>query len=127
MINKVSSTCADFWMSDKIVFGEFKENVTIKLSDAKIAVKDRIQASNSAKCPLFLDGRKVKRISKEARDYFSSEEGSELLSAAALIVDSSLTKMLANFFIRINFKKPLIPIKLFSNEQEAIKWLEQYK
>lgn len=122
-----SNSCINFSISNGIITGKYKMNAIIGLMEAKEAVRNRIKLAQNTPMPILIDGRSLFKITKEARDYFSSEEGSELLSAAALIVDSSLTKMLANFFIRINIKKPLIPIKLFSDEQEAIKWLEEYK
>jgi len=64
----------------------------------------------------------VKKSTKEARDYLASKKGSERVIAAALIVDSMLTATLANFFMRVS--KPLVTTKLFTEEEEAIRWLK---
>ena len=43
------------------------------------------------------------------------------LTAMALLVDSALSTMMANIFIRTQRRR--IPMKLFTNEQDALDWL----
>jgi hypothetical protein len=62
-------------------------------------------------------------ISKEARDYYSNHP--PLAIAAALIVKSGIQRILGNFFLGMN--KVKVPIRLFTNEQEAVEWLLQMK
>lgn len=61
------------------------------------------------------------QITSEARKLSSSKDFSADRIALALVSDSSANKFMGNFFI--NFNKPLNPTKIFTNEQEAINWL----
>jgi hypothetical protein len=73
------------------------------------------------KCPVIVDIRNTRSIDGDARKFYAGAECAEVQSAAALIIGSSLTKMVANFFLGLN--KPLFPTKLFTDENEAIAWL----
>lgn len=96
----------------------------LNLSDARQIVKERLEFCNGVIYPHLFDISKVKKSSKEARDYMA-DEGNDLVSASALIVNSSVVKMLANFFITVN--KPKSPTKMFTSKDEAISWLSQFK
>ena len=109
-----------------ILVGVYKP-IVIDIDGAKVVVKDRKKASDNELMPILVDGRKVKEITKEARDYFGSKEGSELLSAAAILVDSTLTTFLANFVLKISFRKQNIPMQVFNDRKKAINWLKQYR
>ena len=74
---------------------------------------------------MLVDGRDVSSITKEARDYFAKDDGIKLLLASALVADSVLGKFIGNFFLQIN--KPILPLRLFTDEKEAYKWLQQFK
>jgi len=64
------------------------------------------------------DSRQLKSSSAAARKYLA-EHGRIL--AAAIIVGSALTAMVANIFI--SFNRPSYPNKIFNNEADAIAWL----
>ena len=114
----------DLYIDDGIIVAKFKVR-EFNLESAKIGVSSRLEASNNVAYPMLLDGRNVKSITKEARDYLASAEGSSLLLATALVSNSVLGKFIANFFLQVN--KPKIPLKFFTDEDEAMKWLIQYK
>jgi hypothetical protein len=116
----------NYTLVNGIIKGVYIENSIIDLAIAKEVVKKRILFSNRSLSPLLIDGRKVKQVTKEARDYFGSKEGAELLSAGAILVESKLTTILANFMVRINISKSYIPLKVFSKEEDAIDWLKKY-
>lgn len=59
--------------------------------------------------------------SKEARAYCTSEMGSRLKLAEAIVVESLSQKMVFNFMI--NVEGPFVRTKLFTNRTEAIDWL----
>ncbi|HLP12679.1 MAG TPA: hypothetical protein VK177_12155 [Flavobacteriales bacterium] len=60
---------------------------------------------------------------KEAREY-AGEETPKLVQALAIIVNSEISKLVANAFLRV--QKPPYPTKMFTNEKEAREWLQQY-
>ena len=56
------------------------------------------------------------------REYFSTEEANKFNAATAILVNSGVSKILGNFFIRA--KKQPYPIKLFTKDTVAIDWLK---
>lgn len=55
------------------------------------------------------------------RVYYAGPATAEIFTAAALPVESMLSRAIANFFLGLN--KPLIPTRLFNDEAEAVAWL----
>ena len=102
----------------------YKEVDVIDLNVAKICVSERLEFSENNEYPCLVDSAKTHNITKEARDYFA-KEGNELITANAILVRSSVFKMIVNFFIQIN--KPDKPTKMFTNKDQALAWLEQFK
>lgn len=97
---------------------------TDKIIDLKIAqqiVKYRLEASKGKKYPILSDYRIVRELSKEAREFLASEDGAEGVYADAIFINTPIGSMIANFYLKIN--KPLVPTKLFTDEEPAKKWL----
>ena len=80
--------------------------------------------SEGKKIPLLVDNRQQKSISREARMFYSGKEFTDQLTALAFVVESTISKVLANFYLGLN--KPPYPTRLFTKEDEAIKWLKTY-
>ena len=112
------------WVEGGIMYAIFKPEKMDYIA-AKECVSLRVQAASGQYFPVLIDARKVNSITKEARDYFASVEGSSFIVASALVLDSVVGKFLGNFFLQIN--KPKVPLRLFTNEGEALNWLKQYK
>lgn len=70
-----------------------------------------------------MDIRRGRSISRAARVYLSSDEAAEVIRAGALLVESSLTRTLANFFLRLN--RPKTHIFMFTSEAAALAWLRE--
>lgn len=102
-------------------------NLNIKrhtLSHAKQNLEAIRSLAGGVKRPVLIDIRETLSIDADARKYYSSVDYAEVQSAAALIIGSSLTRMIANFFMGLN--KPLFPTKMFTDEAQAYKWLEEF-
>jgi hypothetical protein len=112
------------WIDDGIVFSEYKVEI-LDLEAAVGCVALRMQLVGDQSYPTLIDGRKVKDIYKDARDYFSSDAGSEGISASALITASVVGRFIGSFFLKIN--RPSVPIKIFNNVEEAVAWLKQFR
>lgn len=90
----------------------------------KYSVDRRIAHSENNAYPCLFDVTKVKHSTKEARDYLANN-GNELVLASALIVNSPMLKMAANFYVAVN--KPVNPTKIFTDKDQALDWLNQFK
>lgn len=93
----------------------------VDLSIAQAAVSHRLKHFGDKDYLLMISMSDVKHVTKEAREYFASEEGCLKIKCCAIIISSEVTKIIANFFIRIN--KPLVPTSLFTSEEKARQWL----
>lgn len=94
---------------------------TVDLETAKCAVKYRLDNYGNKDFPLLVYTNKVKHITRDARIYLASEIGCRKIKSCAILTDSLLTRVIANFFLQIN--KPLVPTRLFTNEESARQWL----
>lgn len=93
----------------------------LNIDVARNMVEYRHSIMPTNKIIVFADLRKVRTISKEARDYLSQGKAVENVIAAALLANSISARLIFNFFL--NFNKPPLPIKLFQTREEALKWL----
>jgi hypothetical protein len=76
------------------------------------------------KMPLLFFPHGFLNVSKEGAKYATSDEGVRYTLAIAVIVDNLAKKLLMNFFL--NFNKPKVPTKGFSNKEDALKWLSKF-
>ncbi|MCD6017715.1 MAG: hypothetical protein K0S53_836 [Bacteroidetes bacterium] len=97
----------------------------VDLETAKAGVSDRMENFGHKAFPLLVYTNKVKHISKDAREYLASEAGCQKVKSCAIITNSIVTRVIANFFLHIN--KPLVPTKLFTDEESATQWLSKKK
>ena len=104
---------------------EAKSGERLELSDAKEALEAVLRLSDGSLPTILVDLRLMQAISKEAREYFSHEDNTRKIAALAFLVDSPLSRLLANFYIGLN--SPGVPTKMFTEEEEAIQWLKGHR
>ncbi|UKN03129.1 hypothetical protein K6119_06330 [Paracrocinitomix mangrovi] len=113
-----------YFREDNIVIIRIKDNSHIELADT-IKERQYLLREKSHLLPIkvmIISGSKVK-ISKEAKDYANSPESTCMIKAEALVVRTFAEKMAANFISKI-YNVPM-PIKAFTAETDALKWLMQ--
>ncbi len=122
-----TSTQKLYWDEEnQIVFGECfdmihsqgkaKENI-----DAQERVRDRL---GKEKTRVLVDMRAIKSISRDAREYYANERTASIQRATALVIESPLSRVIANFFMGLN--RPLTPTRMFTDVDEAIEWLQSF-
>lgn len=114
---------AKFWIENGILFFVYKEGVVINLAAAKKIVSDRLKFQQGAAFPVFCDTRGIKDSDKAARAYLA-KEGSALVKAVSVLVESLVTRSMLNFYLKVN--KPLVPTQMFTDRNAAIKYLDPY-
>lgn len=72
---------------------------------------------------VLIDLRTNPVISKEARDFAAGGGTKSYISAFAILASELSMRLVGNFFI--HFHKPGQPTKIFTDENEARKWLLQ--
>ena len=113
-------------LDDGILRVQLREHVNYSLQDAKETVAaERALTGPVGKTPVLVDMRDIDSSDADARKYFASPDVVSGNSAIALVVDSSLSKVIGNFFIGID--KPACPTKLFTSENDAADWLRGFR
>ena len=96
-----------------------------ELEDAKLAGQYISELQKGKVGPMIIDFAKGKTASKEARDYYAKDPFfTSLYSAVALVTNSNITRILANFYFGLN--KTIKPTKIFNDLDSAYYWLKQY-
>ena len=100
----------------------------ITLDIAKDLVEKRHAFSNG-KSYLFLacdEGVGIGGIERDAREYMGKGKSTEGIIASAFYTKSAFNKHIINFFLRISSRSQKFPVKVFSDQNEARKWLESF-
>jgi hypothetical protein len=116
---------AYFRIVNGVLITTFKEHITIDLKLAHEIVEDRKKITEGKPYPGIGYVKGIRALTKDARNYFSSDEATEGVLAGALVIESNFAAGLINFFLKIN--PPKIPNRVFTTEEKAIEWLQQFK
>lgn len=99
-----------------------KANSFITISHAKENTQ-HIKSYGEA-MPLLVDSRNINSITKEARDHFAMRGRSPGVTAIAILIASPVSRLIGNFYMGLN--KPVVPTKLFTEEDKAMRWLGKF-
>ena len=107
---------------DGILYATYKAGFNLTLKDVQHIVKERVSLLGGTSVPVLIIDAGVVSMDKAARDYLSSDEGTQGVKSAAIIESSFFSKMLINFFLKLT--NPKIKVKAFNDKEEALKWLK---
>lgn len=99
------------------------ENAFLDMEDLKELKRHKSELTKD--CPhvlLFLAPR-LGNLTKEGREYAATAEASINAVAKAIVTFNLGMRILVDVFLLIN--KPSLPHKSFSNEQDALRWLQE--
>jgi hypothetical protein len=119
----VENDFVKFWMEDGVMYGEYKSDVVIDLEAARKIADDRIRLANGVSRPFlgYVDG--MSSVTKEARDFFSKNDGVKHMKKLALITTSPVSRIVGNFWLQIS--RPTVPTRLFLSKEDALNWLKE--
>lgn len=120
--NTIQLKFVDITLHDDIFHVQPHKNAIATIKQMHQVHKSFHQLSNGTKHPALIDMTNVQTIDYAARKYIAEETG-DVINAVALITKSPISRVIGNFFIGIN--KPTYPARLFTNQQEAIHWLQE--
>ncbi len=124
--NAHSLRCYFTWMGeDGIARTKVKPGSEVVLEDAQANSVVVNGFYIDRKYPLLIDARGIKSITRDARNFFTTNGRKTNTLAFAILIDSSVSKVVGNFFLGIN--KPAVPTKLFSDEDSAVEWLKKFR
>ena len=122
-----TSTQTLYWdTAENIVWGELDSTPqTLQTAEENIDAQARVRdALGKEMTRVVIDMRQTVQITREARNYYASERTASIQRATALLIESPLSAMIANFFMGLN--KPLSPTRMFTSEDKAIAWLREH-
>lgn len=113
-----------FWFDENgIVCSISKKSKPQSLAEVKDIMATFKSMIGDKKICLLADTTNSSESTKEVRDYVALEFP-KFIKAIAILSESSLGKMLANLFFKL--KAQPYPTKMFNDEKEAKKWLQQF-
>lgn len=113
---------------DDILVVRYLTKKPITLEIAKTLVERRKEITKYQECRVAIVMPNLSNITKEARDYLSSEDATELLEASAMVTGSILGRVIVNFFLKLNARRNNgVPNQVFNNEEDAIMWLKNLR
>ncbi len=101
------------------------EGAQIDIEDSKLMQQISLSVTGGKRFVVLIDARAEVTVSKESREWGSTEEGQKNLVAQAIVVNSLANRLVGNFIIK--FHKPIAKTRLFSDEQTALLWLREQK
>jgi hypothetical protein len=113
------------WISNGIMFVEYKPRLVMNVEIAKQMVNDRLKVSNGISRPVLLDARNFVSMDRATMKYYKTKEVVQYVTSAAFLTGSALSSLAGTIFLAL--EKPLVPTKLFTDEHKALNWLKTYK
>lgn len=101
----------------------WKEGVDIEKEDAHQAMDQGESLAQDGVKPTFVELSLIRSMPNEAREVFQTRNVNTS-SALALVVASTLSRVIGNIFISMNDSG--IPVKLFNSQNLAMEWLRKY-
>ena len=113
------------WLDDEgILHAEALPGAEQKGADAEACVAHMWEVGGRRRRPVLIDLRHAKAMDRDARTYYAGPETAHRQLAAALLIESPLSRVLGNFFLGLN--KPLVRTRVFTSEREALAWLRTF-
>lgn len=107
-----------------IVRIQYSDECLITLEDAKLLSDEVYGSGNAGPFGIVHIAGKLTTIEDGVREYLSERSRSGLKVAEAFVIQNLNQRILANFYLRIF--RPACPSEVFSNEEEAMKWVTMY-
>lgn len=114
-----------FQLKSGVLYSIYKEGLKIDLDIAKKIVDFRLSLTKDNSYPTIIFPNRVKYVDKDARNYFFTDRGSEGFDAIAVMSKDKIINMILSFVFF--YSPPIKPTKLFTEEKEALMWLQQFK
>jgi hypothetical protein len=119
--------CQRVWLDPKhrITMVEFAPDAHLDIDLAKRGSQAMREVTGGEARPLLVDFTNLKSQTRECREFYSKDpKHLETYNAVAIIVNSTVSRVIANFFLKIN--KPDRPTQLFDERARGIEWLKQF-
>jgi hypothetical protein len=124
-IYRADDTDGTFWLGDDgIVRAISPPGAEDTLANAKASLREIKHACGGTPRPVLVDIRWIKSATLEARRFWSSDALIGVVTAAALLVASPVSRVMGNFYIGLRHMH--VPTRMFNDEDTALEWLKEY-
>mgnify|MGYP002777813040 FL=1 len=115
------------WLGeDGVIRAVVHPGLVTNLEDAQENVRGFARVAGGVRRLAIIDMRAhAASATREAREYYAGPENAKVVLAVALLVRSSVGRLIGNFFLGIN--KTTFPLKLFAEPEPALEWLRGLK
>jgi hypothetical protein len=104
------------------IHGEAYKTIDMRTYRGLIAVLGEM--TGGKKVPMLNTAGELTMPDDEVKAYMAQPDANPYSCATAFVMSSFTKKLVFNFFTAI--KKPARPVKLFTDEQEAVMWLKSF-
>lgn len=109
---------------DLIVHVAFREKITIGIFEQEENRRALIEITKGKKCPVLYTAGSGIVVTREARENARKTEPYTPVLARALLSSDMTYRLLLAFYEK--FYRPIIPLKSFTAEAEALRWLRKF-
>jgi hypothetical protein len=109
---------------DGIVQVTFNRNVTIDVPLQMLLLNLYNEITGKKKHPFLYEAFSGAKVTKEAKENAIRIESLGPGNAYAVVADSIAYQIIANFYVKV--KTPVYPFKVFTNKEDAVKWLKNF-
>jgi hypothetical protein len=119
----VTTRTAEVRLDGDVLRARFHDGAEVDLADARENLEACAALVPGRQLGVLVDLRPVRSQTAEARAHFAGPAAGRIASGLALLIGSPLSRVLGNFYLRFN--RPGFPTRLFSSEDEALRWLAE--
>ncbi|HXB39061.1 MAG TPA: hypothetical protein VNZ49_00885 [Bacteroidia bacterium] len=102
-----------------------KENVNVTLEDVVENYETTLQLAKGKRYAALVEGQEHVTIDDNASEFSSREETFKDVIALAIVIKSLSARLLGVFLMNLNKRKHNADIKLFSNKDDALLWIQK--
>lgn len=99
------------------------DGAVIDLDEYNNQFKLTHEMTNGKKSAVLVRTSPFLTVTKETTEESLNPEKEKFIIAQAILVKNFANQLIGNFYIK--FQNPKVPNKLFSKEEDALKWLEE--
>jgi hypothetical protein len=97
----------------------------VNLPNVKAQIQAIGQLNDGKRYPVLVIAGSDTTMQTDVMNYVAKENSNPFAIAEAYLISSISHKLLANFYL--NFNKPARPTRVFTKEQDALKWLYPFR
>ncbi len=111
-----------YWHEGILMCDWFIEHLDYEFVD--FGIRKRIEITGDKPIVMISDISSIKSSTREARQRMAQKDGAKDVIAVGIVIKSKVQAVIYKFFNAI-YKQPA-PAKIFTNKEDAIKWIKQY-